>query len=117
MQSGQVRCLLKYQDISAQKMRPLLRKLQGKNAESALIELQFLSQRTKAARVALKALSSAVANAENNNNLDIYSLKISSAIANESYTLKRMRARAKGRGARILKRRCHVQIVLNEEEN
>ena len=109
-----VRCLLKFQSISAQKMRPLLRSLQDQGAEAALESLQFLSTRTKAARIAYKALASAVANAENNANLDIYCLKVVKAIADESFTLKRMRARAKGRGARILKRRCHVLIEVSE---
>lgn len=114
MTDNKVRCLLKYQAISAQKMRPLLRSLQGQDAESALEYLQFLSAKTKSARIAFKALASAVANAENNNNLDINSLKIIAAFADESFTMKRMQARAKGRGARILKRRCHVLIEVSE---
>lgn len=109
-----VRCLLKSQAVSAQKMRPLLRSIQGQSADEVLEKLQFLSERTKTARVAFKALSSAVANAENNLNLDIYSLRIVTAVANESFTLKRMHARAKGRGSRILKRRCHVLIEVSE---
>lgn len=113
--SQKVRCLLKSQAISAQKMRPLLRSMQGQKAEEVLERLQFLSERTKPAKIAFKALASAIANAENNANLDIYSLKVTTAIANESFTLKRMRARAKGRGARIFKRRCHVLIEVSED--
>ena len=109
-----VRCLLKSQAISAQKMRVVLRSIQGKNAEQALECLRFAPDGNKACKIALKALSSAIANAENNSNMDIYSLKIITAVANESFTLKRMRPRAKGRGARILKRRCHVIIEVSE---
>lgn len=112
--SNSVRCLLKSQAISAQKVRPLLETIRNKNVESVLMNLEFLSGRTKAAKIIFKALTSAVANAENNANMDIYSLVISKAVADESFTMKRMRARAKGRGARIFKRRCHVLIEVTE---
>lgn len=111
---AKVRCLLKSQAISAQKVRPLLKTIRNSNVETALEQLEFLSMKTKAARLIFKALSSAVANAENNANLDIYSLTVSKAVADESFTLKRMRARAKGRGARIFKRRCHILIEVTE---
>jgi large subunit ribosomal protein L22 len=60
-------------------------------------------------------LDSAVANAENNFGLDIDDLKVTQAFVNEAPTLKRFRARAKGRGTRILKRNSHITIEISDE--
>jgi large subunit ribosomal protein L22 len=109
-----VRCMLKFQNISAQKMRPLLRSISNKSVDEVATALRFSSERNKSSRIAYKALTSVISNAENNSGLDIYDLIIKKAVADESYTLKRMRARAKGRGARIFKRRCHVTIEVAE---
>ena len=63
-----------------------------------------------------KLLESAIANAENNNGYDIDELTVNNLIVDEGVTLKRFRARAKGRGTRILKRTCHVKIELLNQE-
>jgi large subunit ribosomal protein L22 len=69
----------------------------------------------KAAGIIRKILDSAIANAENNNGADIDDLKISKAYVNEAPTFKRFRARARGRGTRILKRNSHITIELSDE--
>ena len=68
----------------------------------------------KAARVIKKVLTSAVANAENNHNLDKAKLYVKEAFVNEGPTLKRYLPRAKGSADRLLKRTCHITIVLEE---
>ena len=62
-----------------------------------------------------KVLRSAVANAENNLGIDIDGLKVSQAYVDEAPTFKRFRARARGRGTRILKRNSHITIQLSDE--
>ena len=75
--------------------------------------VKFLPQ--KAAKIVSKVLDSAVANAENNLGLDIDELKVSQAYVDEAPTFKRFRARARGRGTRILKRNSHITIELSDE--
>ena len=62
----------------------------------------------------MKVLNSAAANAENNLNMNKETLYVAKAVVEQGPTLKRFRARAKGRGARILKRTSHISIVLDE---
>jgi len=69
----------------------------------------------KAAAVVKKVVLSAVANAEQNPDIDIDSLIIRNLIADQGPTLKRFRARARGRGTRILKRTAHITVILAEE--
>jgi large subunit ribosomal protein L22 len=99
---------------SAQKVRGLIRLMKGESVEKALDNLAY--SRQKASQMLRKLLESAVANAENNNGMDIEELKVQNVIVDEGMTLKRFRARAKGRGARILKRTCHVKIELLNQE-
>ena len=75
--------------------------------------IKFMPQ--KAAGIIRKILDSAIANAENNNGADIDDLKVSKAYVNEAPTFKRFRARARGRGTRILKRNSHITIELSDE--
>ena len=70
-----------------------------------------------AAKFVSKALNSAIANAEHNNNLDIDELKVSTIFVDEGPTLKRWRARARGRAAKILKRSSHISLVLEVMED
>ncbi|MPM73252.1 50S ribosomal protein L22 [bioreactor metagenome] len=77
----------------------------------------ILKHTPKAASVILeKLLKSAVANAENNHNMDVDKLYISEAYATQGPTLKRFMASAKGRGVRILKRTSHITLVVSEKE-
>jgi len=72
--------------------------------------LQFSSK--KAAHLIRKVLLSAVSNAENNDGADVDELKVSAIYVDEGPTMKRFRARAKGRGTRILKRTSHITVVV-----
>jgi len=75
--------------------------------------LKFMPQ--KAAHIVEKIIRSAVANADQNMNIDIDSLVIRNIIADQGPTLKRFKARARGRGTRILKRTAHITVVLAED--
>ena len=101
---------LSHAKISAQKVRLVADQIRGKSAESAMELLGFSTK--KAASIIKKLLNSAIANAEHNNGADIDDLKVKTIFVDEGVTAKRFRARAKGRGDRILKRSCHVTIIL-----
>ena len=104
---------LRYARISPQKTRLIIDMIRGSNVLQAMKLVQFLPQ--KAAKIVRKILDSAVANAENNFGLDIDNLKVTRAFVNEAPTLKRFRARARGRGTRILKRNSHITIEISDE--
>lgn len=108
----QVAAHLKFSRISAQKARLVADQVRGKSVGSALELLQFSPK--KAAELIYKVVSSAVANAEHNKGMDIDSLIVSEIFVNEAPTLKRNRARAKGRGTRILKRNSHITVKVKE---
>ena len=99
--------------MSPQKVRLVLDVVRGKPAQEALAILQFLPHR--AAKPVAKALKSAVANAENNFNMDPDDLVITSCAADEGRTLKRWRPRARGRVNQILKRSSHIIVVVAEK--
>ncbi len=99
-------------NISAQKVRLVADQIRGMNVEQAEQLLTFSPK--KAAQIVKKALMSAVANAEHNNGLDVDELYVSSIFVDEGPTLKRGRARAKGRGTRILKRTSHITVKVAE---
>ncbi len=103
---------LKRANISAQKVRLVANQIRGMNVEQAEQLLTFSPK--KAAHVVKKALMSAVANAEHNNGMDVDELYISSIYVDEGPTLKRGRARAKGRGTQILKRTSHITVKVAE---
>ena len=104
---------LRYARISPQKTRLIIDMIRGSDVLQAMKLVQFLPQ--KAAKIVRKILDSAVANAENNFGLDIDNLKVTKAFVNEAPTLKRFRARARGRGTRILKRNSHITIEISDE--
>ena len=99
---------------SPQKQNLVAQLIRGKKAEQALNDLTF-SQRRVAGEVK-KVLQSAIANAENNHNLDVDSLIVSEAYVGKNLVMKRFRARAKGRAARILKPFSQLTIVVREIE-
>ncbi|HHZ88869.1 MAG TPA: 50S ribosomal protein L22 [Chromatiaceae bacterium] len=103
---------LKYARISAQKVRLVADQIRGLPVERALNELMF--SKKKAAEIVRKVLESAIANAEHNEGADIDELKVSTICIDEGPTHKRMRARAKGRGTRILKRTSHITVAVGE---
>jgi large subunit ribosomal protein L22 len=108
----EVRAVAKYVRISPQKVRQLVDGVKGKPVEDGLNLLKFMPQ--KAASIVEKTIRSAVANADQLQNMDVDSLVIQNITANQGPTLKRFRARARGRGTRILKRTSHITVILSE---
>ena len=104
---------LSHARISAQKARLVADQVRGLPVERALEVLNF-SQK-KAAHLVRKVLESAIANAEHNEGADVDELKVSEICVNEGPTLKRWRARAKGRANQILKRTSHIQVTVAEQ--
>src|SRR5437016_7756964 len=109
----EVRSTYKYARISPFKVREVTREIQGLPVSRALDVLAFTPK--KAAFLIGKTLKSAVANAENNANLKADGLVVKEAVVGEGPTMKRMMARARGSGSRILKRTSHIRIVLSDE--
>jgi large subunit ribosomal protein L22 len=99
--------------MSAQKMREVVRQVQGLPAQQAAAILAVIPR--KSARAVAKTLQSALANAENNHKLKPESLKVLRAVAGAGPTLKRVIPKARGSAGPILKRSCHIQIVLSDE--
>lgn len=98
--------------MSAQKMREVVRQIQGMNAVAAHAVLQVVPR--KSAQIVAKTLKSAIANAENNKGLKGENLRIITAVAGTASTLKRFTPKARGSAGPILKRSCHVKIVLSD---
>jgi len=110
----EVRSIYKYARISPFKVREVTREIQGLPVSAALDILAFTPK--KAAFLINKTLKSAIANAENNANLKADGLVVKEAVVGEGPTFKRMATRARGSGARILKRTAHIRIVLTDEK-
>ena len=110
----EVAARLKGAQISAQKTRLVVDQIRGQSVEHALNTLTFSTK--KAAAIVKKLLESAIANAENNNGADVDELKVSTVYVDEGRVLKRFRARAKGRGNRILKQTCHITLMVSDDE-
>ena len=108
----EVSATLKQAHISPQKARLVADQVRGLPVENALNILMF--SKKKAAAMLRKVLESAIANAEHNEGADIDELKVSAVFVNEARTLKRFRARAKGRGTRILKRNSHITVKVGD---
>jgi large subunit ribosomal protein L22 len=111
----EVRAVSKYVRISPQKVRKVVGDLKGKPVESGLQKLKFMPQ--KAANILEKIIRSAVANADQNADIDIDLLVIRNITADQGPTLKRWKARARGRGTRVLKRTSHITVILAEENS
>ncbi|HDG97132.1 MAG: 50S ribosomal protein L22 [Deltaproteobacteria bacterium] len=109
----ETRAVAKYVRISPRKARLVMDQIRGKRVEEALNMLTFAPQ--KAARIVKKVVESAVANAEQNANVDIDNLYIKRIYADEGPTLKRFRPRALGRATRIRKRTSHLTVILDEK--
>ena len=99
---------------SPQKLNLVAQMIRGKKVETALADLEF--SRKRIAGEVKKCLESAIANAENNHNLDIDSLVVKEAFVGKNFVMKRFRARARGRGARILKPFSELTIIVQEKE-
>ena len=109
----EVFAILKNVPMSAQKMREVMRQVQGLGALEAMAVLTVVPR--KGARLVSKVLRSAIANAENNNNLKPETLRVKEAVAGTAATLKRFQPKARGSAGPILKRRCHIKITVSDE--
>ena len=110
----EVRSIYKYARISSQKARQVTRAITGMPVSQALSVLDFTPK--KAAFLVGKVLRSAVANAENNHELDAEELVVRSAVATPGPTIKRIMPRARGSAAPIKKRMTHITVVLGAKE-
>lgn len=107
-----VSAILRGTRLSAQKGRLVADQIRGLPVERALNILTFSPK--KGAVIIKKVLESAIANAEHNEGADVDELKVATIYVDEGSTLKRFRARAKGRGARILKPTCHITVTVGD---
>lgn len=112
---NEARAFVKYLRVSPQKLNLVAEMIRGMPAEEALVALQF--SRKRIAKEVRKALASAVANAENNHQLDIDRLIVAEATVGKQMTIKRIRARARGRAGRIEKPFSNLTIVVREVED
>jgi large subunit ribosomal protein L22 len=108
----QAEARIKHAHISAQKVRLVADQIRGLQVEQAVDLLAFSPK--KGARIIKKVLESAIANAEQNEGADVDELKVAGVQVNEGPTMKRIRARAKGRSSRILKRTSHISVTVAE---
>ena len=110
---NEAKVVLKNLRISPQKLNLVLGMIRSRKADVAISKLQFSKKRIS--KVVEKALKSVISNAENNHSLDIDKLYVKEAFVGKGIVMKRFHARARGRGARILKPFSHLTIILSEE--
>lgn len=96
--------------VSAQKARLVADLIRGQSVDRALNVLTFTTK--KAAVIIKKVVESAIANAEHNDGADVDELRIKAICVDKGASLKRMRPRAKGRGAKIEKQTCHIVVTV-----
>ncbi len=109
---NEARATAKYIGGSAQKLNLIAQTIRGKKVDRALIDLEFNPRR--ASHDVKQVLQSAVANAENNHGLDVDRLYVAEATVGKSIKMKRFRARARGRAAKIEKHFSRINIVVRE---
>jgi large subunit ribosomal protein L22 len=110
----EVKAVARDTGVSPRKVRPLVDMVRGKTVDEALTILKFTP--TPTANVVAKVIKSAAANAENNYQMSPSDLEIVSIFSDEAQTLKRYRARARGRASHILKRSSHITVIVTERE-
>ncbi len=110
---NEAKVVLKNLRISPQKLNLVLGMIRMQKADIAISKLQFSKKRIS--KDVEKALKSVISNAENNHSLDIDKLYVKEAFVGKGIVMKRFHARARGRGARILKPFSHLTIILSEE--
>jgi large subunit ribosomal protein L22 len=108
----EVQAIMRNVRMSPQKMREVVRQIQGLSAIQAAAVLAVVPR--KSARLVAKTLKSAIANAENNNGLKVQNLRVKEAVAGAATTLKRFTPKARGSAGPILKRSCHIKITLSD---
>ena len=109
----EARAFSKFIDSSPYKLNLVAEMIRGKKAGKALVDLQF--DRKRVAKEVQKVLQSAVANAENNHNLDVDRLYVAEATVGKAMVMKRFHARARGRSAGIKKFFSNLTIVVREK--
>jgi len=109
----QVHAITKNVPMSAQKMREVVRQIQGLPALQAQAALAHVPR--KGARLVAKTLKSAIANAENNHSAKPANLIVREAVAQAGLTHRRFTPKARGSAGPILKRHCHIKIVVSDE--
>jgi len=108
----EVQALTRYARMSPKKMRDISRIIQGRKAAEAVDYLNLIPR--KSAKLIAKTLKSAIANAENNNNLSADSLTVKSAIIENGPVLKRFKAGARGSAMPRRKKMSHIRIILSD---
>ena len=108
----QVTAQLRYARISPQKCRLVADTVRGQPVNNALNTLKFMPK--KGAKLVYKVLWSAIANAQENQGLDVDDLKVARIHIDAAPVLKRFAARAKGRGTRIVKRNSHITVSVSD---
>ncbi|OGT53760.1 MAG: 50S ribosomal protein L22 [Gammaproteobacteria bacterium RIFCSPHIGHO2_12_FULL_42_13] len=98
--------------VSAQKARLVADQIRGQSAESAVELLRFSPK--ESAKLMKKVVDSAIANAAENKGIDLDDLFVKTVCVDDGPVLKRFHARARGRGCRILKRSCHITVIVSE---
>jgi large subunit ribosomal protein L22 len=111
---NEARAVTKLLRVSPQKLNLLAQLIRGKKVDKALADLTF--SRKRIARDVKKTLESAIANAENNHDLDVDALIVSEAYVGKKLVMKRLRARARGRAARIEKPFAQITVVVRQVE-
>ena len=111
---NEAKVVLKNIRVSPQKLNLVVQMIRNETASKAISILQFSKRRIS--NTVEKALRSAIANAENNHSLDIDKLIVKEAYVGKGLVMKRFHARARGRGAKIIKPFSHLTILLSEEE-
>ncbi len=114
LSNDQARCVTRNLRTSAQKLNLVAALIRGKDVSKALSDLTFSKRRI--ASDVKKSLQSAIANAENNHDLDVDNLMVKEAYVGKSIVMKRFRARARGRSSKILKPFSNITIVVAEKK-
>ena len=114
LEEDEARAVSRFIRTSPQKLNLLAKAIRGKNADAALAELTFSKRRV--ANDVRKTLESAIANAENNHQLDVDRLYVKEATVGKTLVMKRFRARARGRVGRIQKPFSNLTVVVKERE-
>ena len=111
---NEARAVARMVRVSPQKLNLVAQMIRGKKVDAALADLEF--SRKRIAGTVRKTLESAIANAENNHDLDVDALVVSEAYVGKSIVMKRFHARGRGRASRIMKPFSHLTIVVREVE-
>ena len=114
LKDNEARAVTRLMRVSPQKLNLLAQLIRGKKVERALADLTF--SRKRVAKDVKKTLESAIANAENNHSLDVDALVVAEAYVGKNLVMKRIRARARGRAARIEKPFAQITVVLRQVE-